>query len=1003
MSVSFLVVAVTVALLEPCRLVKQTIAGGQTATFRLVVAPQAFTHGVVDQGDVDLTVDVFEPTGARMARFDQRERGAEFVSFIAPMGGTYRVEVRTVAPTERRTAYTVWFDRPRSPGMDDDGLIRAEALTTDAKGLLKKGDRESVQQAAVLFGQALPLWRAAGQRGAELSTLVGVGDANYALSEYADADRIYREALALSRDVAVADRRTEAEVLNNLAMIAWPRGEIPEALSLLQQALDQWRALKFAFGEATALSNRGILLRQSGEYDQARQHYARALTLFRSLHDRRGEAFALNNIAIVLESLGERREALDNLRRAVRLFREVGDAKAAGRALLAQARIQLALGDRAASLVAVQLAMPPIHASGDRLAESDAVEHLGRVRDASGDRVQARAEFDSALVRYRAIGSRRGASDSLHDMGVSHLRGGDAATALPFLLQALELRRSIGMPGLEADTLFRIAQAERAAGDLDRARADLEAALDRAEQLRAGVFERELRAAYFSSSQSYYSEYIDLLVQLERSRPDAGFGALAFEAVERARARGVLELLAESRASLPASGNQALLARERELRRAITNRSWQLWQQANRPAVATDEPLTSNIDALLREYRDIEAEIRRTDPRSSTVQTAKPASVETVQRDLLDDRTALLEYALGDERSYLWIVTTGAINVVELPGRGTIERHARRYSALVRVAHSGDTAPGATAARDAEASALARILLAPAGRALLDRLIVVPDGALHDVPFAALPDPLHRGALVVRHEVVTLPSATTLVVLRRELASRRPAPKLVAVLADPVFDPTDSRVRSPRALRSHAVVPDARPLTRLPFSRDEADRILALAPERQRLKATDFDASRELAASAEMSQYQFVHFATHAFRDDRRPMLSGIVLSLVGPGGEERNGFLRLPDVFALRLHAELVVLSACETGSGGQAHGEGLSGLTLAFFYAGAARVLSTLWKVDDEATAEMMALFYKELLSGRNTSPAAALRSAQNALQQQRRWRDPYYWSGFVLYGGW
>jgi CHAT domain-containing protein len=166
--------------------------------------------------------------------------------------------------------------------------------------------------------------------------------------------------------------------------------------------------------------------------------------------------------------------------------------------------------------------------------------------------------------------------------------------------------------------------------------------------------------------------------------------------------------------------------------------------------------------------------------------------------------------------------------------------------------------------------------------------------------------------------------------------------------------------------------------------------------------ALDFEASRETAASPDLGQYRIVHFATHGLLNNEHPELSGIVLSLVDQQGKPQNGFFRLYDVYNMNLSAKLVVLSACQTALGKQVRGEGLMGLTRGFMYAGSARVMASLWRVEDEATAEMMKKFYEGMIKD-GQRPAAALKSAQVWLQRQKRWRAPYYWAGFILQGEW
>jgi CHAT domain-containing protein len=318
------------------------------------------------------------------------------------------------------------------------------------------------------------------------------------------------------------------------------------------------------------------------------------------------------------------------------------------------------------------------------------------------------------------------------------------------------------------------------------------------------------------------------------------------------------------------------------------------------------------------------------------------------------------------------------------------------------------------------------------------RLAIVAEGALQYVPFGALPlpgqprDERLASPLVLTHEIVSLPSASILALLRDEGSHRGPAPKMAAVLADPVFAADDPRVGTARRGQRRPVAPadQARAdavtaelpardvatralepftttgargaLSRLPFTRMEAAAVAALAPAASVLRATDFDASLTLATSDRLADYRIVHFATHGLINSARPELSGLALSMVDAKGRNQDGFLRLNTIYNLRLSADLVVLSACQSALGKEIAGEGLVGLTRGFMYAGARRVIASLWQVDDVATAELMKRFYRGLLQERLT-PAAALRAAQLELRGQPQWSSPFYWAGFLLQGDW
>jgi CHAT domain-containing protein len=322
----------------------------------------------------------------------------------------------------------------------------------------------------------------------------------------------------------------------------------------------------------------------------------------------------------------------------------------------------------------------------------------------------------------------------------------------------------------------------------------------------------------------------------------------------------------------------------------------------------------------------------------------------------------------------------------------------------------------ASSALPAEIAALSKLLLDPlAGKLNTKRLLIVPDGALQYIPFQVLLDPESHAPLIRNHEIVNQPSASTLALVLAKVGARKPASNVVAVLADPVFELNDPRVTREstqslvqptemlavrRALRDVGVTRDGLQIPRLFASGREANEIMALAPVRGSLKAVGFAATRARVFSAELANYRIVHIATHGVINNERPEESGIVLSLVDQQGRSQDGFLRLQDIYSLKLPADLVVLSACSTALGKDVRGEGLIGITRGFMYAGAAGVVASLWKVDDEATAELMKHFYAALFE-KGMPPAAALRDAQLELAKHSRWQSPYYWAGFVIQG--
>jgi CHAT domain-containing protein len=530
----------------------------------------------------------------------------------------------------------------------------------------------------------------------------------------------------------------------------------------------------------------------------------------------------------------------------------------------------------------------------------------------------------------------------------------------------------------------------------------------------------DVRMAYRADYTRYYREYIDVLMTLHQ--PDA-----AFHTAERFRARSLLQMLGEARIDLPKDANPLLLGEQQVLEQSLRTQSdlrIRLLTGEHTPLQVQE--VEQEIEHLSDQLRDLESQIRAASPNYLALTQPQPLDVGEVQQ-ILDDQTILLEYILGDERSYVWAVSRNSLRGYTLPARHKIENRALQLYKLISKppfpSEGGDESRGLEPWK-IRAARLSRMLLGPLGQEIAGkRIVIVKDGALHYVPFEALPVPGSSSLLplINKHEVVYVPSAAVVAELRQEAATRVHALKGVAVLADPVFDKDDPRVNAAATTVDHQPAADAAEdasinerltrsvadiglahLPRLAFTHREADAIMAVTPPGQGKKIVGFAADRAAATSPDLSQYRIIHFATHALSDNVHPELSGLVFSLVDPEGRLQDGFLDLERIYNLKLPVDLVVLSACESGLGKEISGEGLVGLTRGFMYAGATRVVASVWNADDASTKELMQRFYTSMLLQRAT-PAAALRQAQISMWKQKRWNSPYYWAAFQLQGEW
>jgi CHAT domain-containing protein/tetratricopeptide (TPR) repeat protein len=1010
---------------------RRTIVDGpfdRQGTETLVIEPAA-------SGVFEIAVTAREPSapaGHYEVRLDELPRASEMdrhraaaEAALSRAGERYHEggQSRRQALAEYRQAAEEW--RAAGGRREEARALYAVAvlarLVDDTREALKTGQ------------EALPLWQGLGDRPWEGATWNEIGLDRLRLGETAEARTAFEKAVALQQEAG--DRYGEGAALANLCVTDLAKGELKVGLACYERALpvlrevraeslaasalinvgrvydifgepdpaleryrearERMRAVGDRTGEARTLNFIGLLHQELGDSQEALADFGAAMDTFRALDNRRWLAFGLHNTGVVYQGLGEWARAASAYEEALRLRREIGDKAEEAATLSNLGRVYSSLGRAREALECYQRALAFRRETGDRWGEGVALTQIGRSSLALGETAPALAEFTQAIELLHAVGSRSDETEALRARGETYLRAGQPAKALESLTEALRLARAAGNRGREVDAEYGIARVERALGHLAEARAHAGAALDLIESLRARIVGADLRASFSALRHQAYELALDLLMESHRAEPAAGWDRAALETAERSRARTLIALLTEAGVDVRQGVDPALLERRTSLLRRLSAKTERALREhpkgADERSALEEERL-----AVLRDLDGVEAEIRERSPGFAALTQPRPLSAAGIQA-LLDPETLLLSYSLGEERSYLWAVTSSRIESFELPGRARVEALARKvHEELSRF----DVESRRQETEDA--AALGRLLLGPiAGQLAGKRLVVVPDGALEYVPFGALPSPEALSApLIEGHEIADLPSASALAVQRRLLERRPPAAKRLAVIADPVFDLRDPRLAARGVTRSAGGDPPT--FERLPASRQEAEAIAALVPPGEATLALGFDASLSRVLGDRLSGFRVVHFATHGVIDAERPALSGLALSMVDAAGHPQEGFLHLHDVYNLKLDADLVVLSGCRTALGKEVRGEGLIGLTRGFQYAGTPRVLASLWRVEDQATAALMTRFYRALWIDK-LPPAAALRQAQLGVRGQRRWRDPYFWAGFVLEGDW
>jgi CHAT domain-containing protein/tetratricopeptide (TPR) repeat protein len=833
------------------------------------------------------------------------------------------------------------------------------------------------------------------------------------------------------------------------------------ALAPLSEALKSYKSGGDMNGIGVSSDALGDLYLQEGQYEVA-------LGYFQSAR----QAFVANkemlNASLLISKIGETYLLLDNLAQAKAVFAQFGSQAAPpfptdmvrhkaffaySRNKLGEGRADFLLGQNntAESDFKDLLAAASLPTARDQEATRfrvAAATNLGDVLFRKGDLAAARDRYNEAIQLARR--------DRRIDLEWAAKAGlGKTLWALSQRTQAMRRRTHkdpIDLRDLRAAHAS-VQTPESAAKLLSDAQIAYRDALADIETVVEGSIRgHEARTTFLSTTSQVFEEAAALNAEMSlaaKTGSSPGFAAEGFRIAEQGRARSLLDVLADGHAVISEGVPPDLIKRRSE---NLANQQL-IGAQLTGVSLAGETPqqttteLQAELERLAAEFESLENQIKAASPRLNSLVHTRSLTLDEVQRRVVDDDTALLEYSLGEQSSYLWVITRQNAALFKLPAGATVDRLAMDLRAQLipprlQRRNVGIDVPTADQQRGlgistanpvtdtvafARASyALYKVALAPAAAMIGNRrLVIVADGALNFVPFEALVTTDRGGDyssldyLIKTNRVSYAPSASVTLAVRDQ---KRAVGRNILVVADPVFSASDPRVPTgsasnraevTRGLGLDSAVTDVNGpatqasgpprLPRLAGTRIEAEQIgrLAKASGAQGDLWLDLGANEDDLKHRDLQSYRVVHIATHGVLDAMRPQFSGLVLSLVGNKSDD-DGFLRTGEVFNLRLGASLVMLSACESGLGKVKRGEGVIGLSRAFMYAGATTVGVTLWSVADKPTAELMTDFYQRLL-GPNPSPSDAMREAQLAMISGKKYSAPFYWAPFVLVGEW
>ena len=825
-----------------------------------------------------------------------------------------------------------------------------------------------------------------------------------------EAEEYLNRALSLARNWGNA---AQADALTTLAQLYLVRGDMEQTIRTWLEAAQAAKTTGDALRVNLVARQLASTYRTVGRLGEAMRWLEEALAADRSVHNRRDEAFVLRDAAMVEADTGNYWKALARMQEAARIFHDLGLSHPEGATIGHLPMIYGPLGDYDAALRTAQQGLKSAYANQDPLMEQRIVEHIGTIylrlgkpgealpylqRSIAltpqtktaptgmqlhlnallslgeayagvGRTGKALASLEEGLAMARKMGRAASEAQALDLLGEYWLRRNGLAKARSLFEQGLAIAERIRGPQLILSARRGSARVASRMNNPEEAWIQLKAALEEMESVRARIPTPDLRAHFVEQNAPAYEEAIDALSSMGRDRE-------ALLVAERARARAFLDLLTESKANIrkgltteQESERLGLEARVSQALRALEN------EDSERNRLATEE-----AEAKLVSWHE---SLRLKNTEYASLRYPQPYTPEQTQRLARERGLVILEFALGERRSLLWVITGSRIRMIGLPPRAQIESAVRGFRARLARPSPEDFAT--------ISHQLYRMVLAPAAPMLagVRKILIAPDGILYYLPFEAL-SPKPGRYLVEDFTIGYAPSVSVFASLEPTRTAR--ACDLLAY-GDPVYSQTEA-AEMQNVYRAAGIS-----FSRLPNTKTEVEEIGTLFPAHREKLRLGLSATEASVKAEILGQYRLIHFATHAVIDERAPARSGIVLSLVNTGAED--GILRTSEIFNLNLKADLVTLSACRTGLGKVVRGEGMISLTRAFLYAGSSSVLVSLWEVSDVATPALMTSFYTKLRNGQGV--AEALREAKITMIHSDRpgRRHPHFWAPFVVSG--
>jgi tetratricopeptide (TPR) repeat protein len=806
--------AMEVRSLAPGATIERELAGGEHHDYRTVLAANRLLTIRLEKQAITVILTLKNPAGETLFEgiVEPLENSTDLITLLTETAGAYTMKIEPAFAKASRGRYRLKLDESSAISQQDRQRFRAQQIVGEGDRLADLGTGEGHQASLKEFVKALEIWQSLKDEAAEARTLQRIGQRYFWLNASDLSIANLNRALELRR--TIDDKSGEAETLRSLGSVYISVSNMTAASKSLDEALMIQKNLGERWQLATTYTQLGTVSLRLGKMTEMNQYFTLALEAYRDVGDLRGGAGTLTSLSNIDLQIGDYQSALNRLPPAVEFFRVNGFAYEEAAALNNLGMLYYNLGYPERAVTYYTLSRACFEYAGHEHGESQVVTNLGLIYDALDDTNNALQTFNRSLELTRKLRDKDGEAVALYHAGRVHLRMGNYPEALKTFQDCLSLAQSLGRPQTEAfalkglgdvyaalgnhqqaieffdraqpllksvqsqhgevQLLYSRARAAVGGKNLVKAQRDLEAAIDSVESLRARVAGPNLRISYLAEHQTLYELYIEVLMRRHEASPQEGYDSLALQASERKRARVLLESLAESGADIREGIDSKLLERERSSRKQL-NAAEQRRSQILSRKHTEEEAVNAdrNVNAQVNAYNEIQGQIRATSPRYASLTQPHPLTLKEIQAQL-DPETLLLVYSLGNERSFLLVVSTNDVKSYVLAPRKRLDDSAiQLYNRL-------KSKTWQTVSRSLEASRqlLSQQLLGPTvGKLSGKRLVIVTDGKLQYVPFAALREPGKSNNLGEEHEIVYLPSASALGQQRLQLSGRVSAPQ----------------------------------------------------------------------------------------------------------------------------------------------------------------------------------------------------------------------------------